>query len=140
MLDNQGHTPIEMPETAKTILIVEDDEDTGEFLTLAISQMTHKVVFVSTTSATALKVVRHIKPDLLLLDYRLDEMNGVELYDQIHAIEGFETVPAIVMSASLAHFQKEIEQRHLSSLEKPFGLDDLSQAIEQALSFSPQQG
>jgi len=140
MLDNQGHTPIEMPEAAKTILIVEDDEDIGEFLTLAISQMTDKVVFVSTTSATALEVVRHIKPDLLLLDYRLDEMNGVELYDQIHTIEGFETVPAIVMSASLAHFQKEIEQRHLSGLKKPFGLDDLSQAIEQALSFSPQQG
>src|SRR6266851_879454 len=101
MLDNQGHTPIEMPEAAKTILIVEDDEDIGEFLTLVISQMTDKVVFVSTTSATALEVVRHIKPDLLLLDYRLDEMNGVELYDQIHTIEGFETVPAIVMSASL---------------------------------------
>ncbi len=140
MLDNQGHTPIEMPEAAKTILIVEDDEDIGEFLTLVISQVTDKVVFVSTTSATALEVVRHIKPDLLLLDYRLDEMNGVELYDQIHTIEGFETVPAIVMSASLAHFQKEIEQRPLSGLEKPFGLDDLSQAIEQALSFSLQQG
>jgi CheY-like chemotaxis protein len=140
MLNNQEHIPIEMPEAAKNILIVEDDEDIGEFLTLAISQMTDKVVFVSTTSATALEVVRHINPDLLLLDYRLDEMNGVELYDQIHAIEGFETVPAIVMSASLAHFQKEIEQRHLSGLEKPFGLDELSQAIEQALSFSPQQG
>jgi CheY-like chemotaxis protein len=140
MLDNQGHTPIEMPEAAKTILIVEDDEDIGEFLTLAISEMTDKVVFVSTTSATALEVVRHIKPDLLLLDYRLDEMNGVELYDQIHTLEGFETVPAIVMSASLTHFQKEIEQRHLSGLAKPFSLDDLSQAIEEALSFSPHQG
>ena len=140
MLDNQGHTSIEVPETAKTILIVEDDEDIGEFLTLAISQMTHKVGFVSTTSATALQVVHHIKPDLLLLDYRLDEMNGVELYDRIHAIEGFETVPAIVMSASLAQFQREIEQRHLSGLAKPFSLDELSQAIEQGLSFSPQQG
>ena len=139
MLDNQGHTPIEMPETAKTILIVEDDEDIGEFLTLAISQMAHKVAFVSTTSATALEVVRHVKPNLLLLDYRLDEMNGVELYDHIHAIEGFETVPAIVMSASLGRFQQEIEQRHLSGLEKPFSLDELSQAIEQALSFSPQE-
>lgn len=140
MSDNQGHTPIEVPETAKTILIVEDDEDIGEFLTLAISQLTHKVAFVSTTSATALEVVHHVKPDLLLLDYRLDEMNGVELYDQIHTIAGLETIPAIVMSASLAQFQKEIEQRHLSGLAKPFGLDELSQAIEQALSFSLQQG
>jgi DNA-binding NtrC family response regulator len=49
-------------------------------------------------------------------------------------------IPAIVMSASLAHFQQEIEQRHLSGLAKPFSLDDLSQAIAQVLSFSPHQG
>src|SRR5260221_13702468 len=102
--------------------------------------MTDKVVFVSTTSATALEVVRHIKPDLLLLDYRLDEMNGVELYDQIHTIEGFETVLAIVMSASLANFQEEIEQLHLSGVENPFGIDDLPWPEEKAFSFLTLQG
>ena len=36
-----------------------------------------------------------------LLDYHLSSMNGIEPYDRLHATEGLETIPAIIMSASL---------------------------------------
>jgi CheY-like chemotaxis protein len=118
----------------KTILIVEDDDDTGEILTLAIAQETPYQVLHATTSMRALEIVRHIKPHLYILDYLLPDMNGIALYDHLHTMEGLEAVPAIILTAdNLDRLQEEIQQRHLLSLTKPFDLDILLETIEVAL-------
>lgn len=118
----------------RTILIVEDDDDTGEILTLAIAQETTYQVLHATTSERALEIVSHIKPDLFILDYLLPVMNGIALYDHLHAMEGLEAIPAIILTASyLERLQEEIQQRHLLSLAKPFDLDTLLETIACAL-------
>ena len=76
-------------------------------------------------------MIRNIKPDLVILDYHLPSMDGLELYDQLHASEGFERVPVLFMSAHVPH--RELEQRVISFIEKPFELADLLDTIEQLL-------
>lgn len=111
----------------KTILIVEDDPGIGQYISLAISHETPYLALLVTDSVRALEVVKHIRPNLFILDYRLSSMNGVELYDQLHLTEGLETIPAIIMSASLPREQleNEIKQRQLVALPNFHDLDNL---------------
>ena len=78
-----------------------------------------------------LRVIREDKPDLLILDYQLPRMNGIDLYDKIHALPRFEYIPGIIVSAQLP--QREIEKRTLVGSSKPFELGELFDALEQFL-------
>jgi DNA-binding NtrC family response regulator len=117
----------------KMILIVEDDPGIGQYIFLTISRETPYLSLLVTDSVRALEVVKHIRPNLFILDYRLSSVNGVELYDQLHLTEGLETIPAIIMSADLPREQleNEIKQRYLVALPNPHDRGGLLQTIEQ---------
>ena len=117
----------------KTILVVEDDVDIGAFLSLAIAQETTYQTIVVTEGEQALETVSHVPVDLLLLDYTLPTMNGIELYDQLHAMPGLEALPAILFTASLAKHHKVIEQRQIIGLGKPIELDELLETLRMLL-------
>jgi CheY-like chemotaxis protein len=118
------------PTGVKTLLIVEDDEAIGGLLIQVIQQETPYQAVLVSDGFEALKMLRSLKPDLLILDYCLPGMNGLELYDTIHAVKGLEHIPVLVVSAETKNIQKEIEARHLPYLQKPFDLSDLLAAIE----------
>jgi DNA-binding response OmpR family regulator len=125
--------------TRKVLLIVEDDPGTATFLMMAIAQESPYLPLVAETGERALELVQHVKPALFILDYVLGTMNGLRLYDSLHAQQGLEAIPAIILSASVEQYQDEIEQRHLLGLAKPFELDELLLSIEQALSVPQEQ-
>ena len=117
----------------KTILIVEGDEGISAFLAEAIAQETPYHALLVHDGLFALEVSGTIIPDLLLLNYYLPRINGLELYDQLHARKGFKDIPAILMSTSLSRQQHEIEKRTITGLSQPVELDDLLATIEQFL-------
>jgi len=112
----------------KTIIVVEDDEDIGSFLVQAISQETNYQAMLLTDGFQCLKAVTNIKPNLFILDYHLPSMNGIELYDQLHAKKELEQVPAIMISAQLP--DRDIEKRDVLGMNKPLELDELLHTIE----------
>jgi DNA-binding response OmpR family regulator len=116
---------------AATILIVEDDEAIGTFIAEAIAQETSHTFMLETHSLQALKIAEEIKPDLYILNYHLPQLNGIELYDRLHAIKGLEHVPAIMVSAVLP--VSEVKLRSIIGIRKPFDLIKLLDAIEQLL-------
>src|SRR6266487_2564162 len=115
----------------KTVLVVEDDIGIGNFLVQAILQETSHQAMLVTDGFQALKAVASIKPSLFILDYQLPRMNGIELYDQLHAMKGLEQIPAIVVSARLP--KQEIEKRKIMAMSKPLELDDFLNTIEKLL-------
>jgi len=115
----ETHTP--------TILVVEDDESTGEVLTLAISQETPYRPLLVRNGQDALHTFQQHKLNLLILDYRLPDTTGIELYDRIYAINESKFIPTILMSAT--HPSEEIAPRNIVLMEKPFELDILLKAI-----------
>ena len=119
------------PSCTKTILVVEDDRTLGKFFVDFLEEELNSQVLLAFTGTQALTVIDRIKPDLFLLDYQLPDMNGLLLYDRLHALDGREDVPALVVSANPPI--KEIEQRCLSYLLKPFDLDVLILLIQQLL-------
>jgi CheY-like chemotaxis protein len=122
------------PTDVKTVFIVEDDEAIGDLLVQAIEQETSHHAVLASDGFQALKMLRTVKPDLLLLDYSLPGMNGLELYDTIHTVKALKHLPVLIVSAETARIQKEIKARQLSQLQKPFDLANLLQAIEQLFS------
>src|SRR5579859_3370557 len=100
-----------------TILIVEDDADIAQFLQQLIEEETPYHTTVIDNGQTALEQAPQINPCLLLLDYRLPKLNGLELYDRLQQSEATRGVPAIMMSATLP--VKELEQRGIYQIRKP---------------------
>jgi DNA-binding response OmpR family regulator len=115
----------------RTILVVEDDEDIGAFLIETIVQETPYQFALATHSQQALQLAREIKPILFILNYHLPGMNGLQLYDYLHAIEGLAHVPAIMISAVLPEL--EVKKRKIAGITKPFDLSLLLDTIEQLL-------
>ncbi|HLZ59827.1 MAG TPA: response regulator [Ktedonosporobacter sp.] len=109
--------------------MVEDDADIGFFLEQSIVQETFHQPLLVTSGFQALQAIHGIIPDLLLLDYQLPGMNGLELYDSLHAMKGLEEVPAIMMSARLP--RQELALRNIVGMSKPLDLDELLETIEQ---------
>ena len=112
----------------KTVLIVEDDDEIGKMLVLLLSLETPYQVRLVHSGIEALWAVKEISPVLFLFDYYLPQMTGIQLYDQLHARQEWEAVPAIMMSANLP--VSELKKRHIVGLAKPFDLDELLNAIE----------
>jgi CheY-like chemotaxis protein len=126
------------PVTGKTLLVVEDDLDNRELFTLALVSLTSYHVLSADSPAAALRLISHSKPDLFLIDYRLPNLNGLALYDQLHVIPGLENVPALLISSILSDgVRHEAEQRKLVMLEKPFDLDDFLHVIHCMLGQPP---
>jgi DNA-binding response OmpR family regulator len=122
------------PTAVKTVFIVEDDEAIGTLLVQVIEQETPYQAVLASDGFQALKMLRKVKPDVLLLDYGLPDMNGLEFYDTIHAAKALKHLPVLIISAQTARIQTEVQARHLSQLQKPFELTTLLEAIEHLVS------
>ncbi|HLZ63303.1 MAG TPA: response regulator [Ktedonosporobacter sp.] len=129
--DKEQVTSDERKASIKTILLVEDDANIGEVLVQAITQETPYLPVLAADGFEALNVVRGVRPNLLILDYQMPRMNGIELYDQLHAIKALEQVPAIMMSARLP--QQDLHKRKILGMNKPIDLDEFLRTIEELL-------
>jgi DNA-binding response OmpR family regulator len=116
---------------AKTILVVEDDDSIGSLLIEALSQETPYRAMLVTDGLQALNVIQSIKPCLLITDYSLPYMNGIEFYDRVREQTELSDVPTILISARMP--ENEVCKRQLTSLRKPFELDDLLNTVERLL-------
>lgn len=114
-----------------TILIVEDDADIAQFLQQLIEEETPYHTTVIDNGQTALEQASAIRPCLMLLDYRLPKLNGLELYDKLQQENDTQGVPTIMMSATLP--VKELEQRGIHQIRKPMDIGSVIRMITHAL-------
>jgi DNA-binding NtrC family response regulator len=115
----------------KSILLVEDDSIISELLIQMITQETPYKVFSVPDGLEALELVKNIKPQLLILDYWLPFIQGIELYDRLHDIDGLEEVPAIMLSVNAP--VREMNQRHMTYIKKPFDMPKLLDTIHRLI-------
>ena len=118
---------------ATTIIVVEDDLNIGALLVEAIRQETPYKAVLATQGTQALDLLRDLTPQLIILDYRLPDMNGIELYERVHAVKTLEEVPVLLISAEIPPDFKDVAARQLPLLSKPFELTRLFNEIEKLL-------
>ena len=112
----------------KTVLLVEDDTAIAELLVQIFAQETPYQVFCVPDGPQALEVVENIKPNLLLLDYLLPTIHGIELYDRLSAMQGLEQIPTIMLSVNPP--LQEIKKRKIAYMKKPFDVGQLLQMLQ----------
>ena len=121
----------------KTILIVDDDRSIGEMLMQTIAQNTiHRAVWIA-ESDLVLETARHLHPSLILLDYIMPFMDGLQLYDHLQRVDTMRNVPVIIISGSPTLPFEKLRERGIYVLKKPFELNDLLDMIAQLMSDDP---
>lgn len=118
-----------------TILVVEDDEAIRELIVMALSEELDCEICAVSHAYEALLQVQSITPILLLIDYQLPSMTGLQLYDQLHSVQRLAHIPTLIMSANLPW--EELEKRHIAGIQKPFELNELFHGVKEALVQSP---
>ena len=78
------------------VFLVEDDEDYAEFIKKSLGKKYQ--IYLFTTAEECLVTLKSISPDVLILDYELPGMTGIELYEQVKDKLSSE-VKVIMMSA-----------------------------------------
>ena len=110
------------------VLVVDDDPDIGEFVSLALSDLGYDVVTVPHGRA-ALRSIDERQPSLILLDMRMPVMDGWEFARAYQERLG-PHAPIIVFTAARNAEERASEVAADTHLAKPFSLDDLIDLVE----------
>jgi len=97
------------------ILIVEDDEAMRSMLVRRLEKEKWTVIEAA-NGRTALEQMREIRPELILLDLMMPEMDGFQFLDEVRKCEGWRGIPVIVVTAK--ELTPEDRQRLNGSVEK----------------------
>jgi len=114
------------------ILTVDDEEPILKLLKDLLTLKGYKVVQAQ-NGLDALKILKKIKPDLILLDFFMPRMSGKELCDRIRADSKLKNLKILFLT--VARFsQKGVEELKnmgvLDYIQKPFNNNDLIQRIK----------
>lgn len=123
--------PVSTQTSEKTVLIVDDDHDIGETLrAIILDQTPYRALWIA-ESDLALEASFHVKPSLILLDYILPTLNGLQLFDYMQNLEHMRDVPVVLISAQTSIPLEQVRKRGMHFLRKPFDIDELISLVEQ---------
>lgn len=129
----------ELPQA--TILIAEDIEDSRLMLRLFLESLDYRVVEAA-NGAEAVRLAQQEKPDLILMDLNMPEMDGVTAATVIRNFTELSETPIIAISAygelgiSLFMNIQQLGKGHIEYITKPINLEDLNKQISLILSKS----
>jgi DNA-binding response OmpR family regulator len=122
------------------VLIVEDFEDLRKLVAFYLSARGYQVSEAATGKA-AIEAAMAENPNFILLDFRLPDINGVELARKLRQLPQAENTPIVGLSADCRSNRQRESLREagiVEYLEKPIRLKDLDAVIERFLSNSTQ--
>ncbi|WP_370943483.1 response regulator [Amycolatopsis sp. cg5] len=114
-----------------TVLVVDDEPQIVRALRINLSARGYKVITAHDGTA-ALRAVAETKPDVVVLDLGLPDMDGTEV---IEGIRGWTLVPIIVLSArgDSSDKVKALDAGADDYVTKPFGMDELLARLRAAV-------
>jgi CheY-like chemotaxis protein len=116
---------------AQRILVVEDESSILTALTLLLEMEGYRVAEAS-NGRQALERLSAFAPDLIITDYMMPYMDGIEMIRQIRNDAAFSDVPILLISAALPTDVKLAELAD-ATLSKPVSIDRLLEVVQQLL-------
>ena len=112
---------------SRTIVCIEDDISMIDMVTELLSLHGFEV-YGAANGVQGLELIEARKPDLVLLDLVMPDMDGWEVYQRMKADVQMSAVPVIVVSAKAELVDKELGLKVVKVedyITKPFDVDDL---------------
>jgi len=118
----------------KTILAVDDEEHILELLAYNLEHDGYRVVKAE-TGEEALELLEKEKIDIVLLDWMLPGIDGIEVLRRIRSHKSYRTLPVILLTAKGDEISKVVglEVGSDDYLAKPFGVHELLARIKAVL-------
>jgi len=112
-------------------VLICDDEPLGrERLSRLVTEAGHQVIGEAANGREAVSKVNQFHPDVLLLDVRMPEMDGIACAD---ALTGLDHPPAVIfVTASDQHAIEAFKKQAIGYLLKPVNREDLFDALTRA--------
>ncbi|MBN1526273.1 MAG: response regulator [Candidatus Omnitrophica bacterium] len=113
--------------TRYKVLLVDDERDILDIYKGSLEGEGYEVA-CSESGLNAMDMIRKDKPDILVLDMRLKDINGYEIIGRLRTNKETATIPILAMSGyaeELGKLEDKREDSALSSISKPFQLKDL---------------
>jgi len=119
---------------AKKVLIVEDYEDTREFMKILLESYGYKVIEAA-DGIEAIDRVKQHHPDLILMDISLPVVDGLTATRAIREFDADSKVPIIAVTAfGKNYYSKAIEAGCNDLIDKPVDFDSLEPILRSYLS------
>ncbi len=119
----------------KRVVCIEDEAEMIDLVRLILGRKGFSVIGAN-GGIEGLEAVRREKPDLVLLDLMMPDMDGWEVYQQIKADTGLREIPVIVVTAKAQSIDKVLGL-HIAKVDdyitKPFGPQELLESVEKIL-------
>ncbi|HEY0458208.1 MAG TPA: response regulator [Pyrinomonadaceae bacterium] len=118
---------------AKKVLIVEDYEDTREFMKILLESYGYKVIEAA-DGIEAIDRVKQHHPDLILMDISLPVVDGLTATRAIREFDADYKVPIIAVTAfGKNYYTKAIEAGCNDLIDKPVDFDSLEPILRSYL-------
>ena len=124
-----------MATNLKSILCIEDEPEMIDLMRLILGRRGFAVKGAA-GGIEGLRIIRAERPELVLLDLMMPDMDGWEVYQQMKADENTKNIPVIVVTAKAQSIDKVLGL-HIAKVDdylaKPFSPQDLLSSVERVL-------
>ena len=115
------------------IVVAEDDFGLRTYITVILERAGHTVLAAS-GGEEALDLFRSDRPDMLVTDHEMPDMDGATLFHALRRLTGYEHTPVVLLTAYDDMPAVSILRREVNgSLVKPFARRDLLVLVAAAL-------
>lgn len=126
-----------MAEKARKILVVEDEQDLVDYLSMVLKDHGFEVV-AAEDGADGLAKAKAERPDLITLDINLPRETGVRMYRNLHEDPETAGIPVVMITGVSHEFKRFIDTRKqvpppAAYFDKPVKPDELVEKIEELL-------
>lgn len=124
-----------MAGNGKRVVCIEDEPDIIDLVRLILGRRGFDVVGAN-GGLEGLELVAREKPDLVLLDLMMPDMDGWEVYQRMKSDEALRDIPVVVVTAKAQSIDKVLGL-HIAKVDdyitKPFGPQELLESVEKIL-------
>lgn len=117
------------------VVYIEDEAEMIELVRLVLKRQDYEVIGAA-GGRQGLELIREHRPDLVLLDLMMPDMDGWDVYQHMKQDPQMQDIPVIVITAKAQNIDKVLGL-HIAKVDdyitKPFSPQELLMSIEQVL-------
>jgi DNA-binding response OmpR family regulator len=116
----------------KKIMVVDDDKDLCFFLKKNLEKDKEMQVSVCSESRDAVKMIKEVRPDVVLLDIMMPGKSGIDIASELRNAKDTKNIPIVFLTAIIKEAEIEKHKNLIGEgyyISKPVEIEDLIKAI-----------